>query len=50
MAADRKVEALEMAAGIAQGLGAAVVLGCIAWFFGGYKVIPYEENANEQDH
>ena len=47
MAEDRKVEALEMLTGIAQGLGAGVILGCIAWFFGGFKVILYDRNEAE---
>jgi|GEM_PF-2953234 len=45
---DRKVEIWEMVTGIAQGLGTGVVLGCVAWFFGGYKVILHDEN-EEQD-
>ncbi|MBE2283036.1 MAG: hypothetical protein IAE77_06215 [Prosthecobacter sp.] len=48
IAEDRKVEALEMATGIAQGLAAVVVLGCIAWFFGGYKVILSDEHELEE--
>ncbi len=39
-----------MVTGIAQGLGAGIVLGCIAWFFGGFKVILYDKNEEEQDH
>jgi len=43
------VEALEMVTGIAQGLGVGVVLGCIAWFFGRYKMIVYDEKEDEDE-